>query len=331
MSLLQQIIEKAKSNKKHVLLPEGGERRTLLAAARIHAEGIARVTLLGNADVIRTNALTAGADIAGIEIVDPTTDPRHEAFSNAFYEMRKDKGVSKEGACATLRDPMFFAAMLVKQGYADGFVSGAVHTTGDTLRPGLQIIKTAPGVKTVSGAFIMEFADTNLGDNGLLIFADCAVNPDPDARQLAEIAISSAQTAQSLCGLTPRVAMLSFSTKGSAKHANVDKVREATRIARELAPELMLDGELQADAALVPDVGQLKSPGSTTAGYANVLVFPDLQAGNIGYKLVQRLAGAAAVGPICQGFAAPVNDLSRGCSVEDIVHLVAITAVQGQR
>lgn len=331
MSLLQQIIEKAKADKRHVLLPEGSETRTLLAAARIQKEGIAQITLLGAADEIRENAAAAGADITGIAIVDPATDARHEAFAAAFYEMRKEKGITEAQARETLRDPMFFAAMLVKQGQADGFVSGAVHTTGDTLRPGLQIIKTAPGVKTVSGAFIMEFSDTSLGDNGLLIFADCAVNPDPDARQLAEIAISSAQTAQSLCGLSPRVAMLSFSTKGSAKHPNVDKVQEATRLARALAPDLELDGELQADAALVPEVGQLKSPGSKTAGHANVLVFPDLQAGNIGYKLVQRLGHAAAVGPICQGFAAPINDLSRGCSVDDIVHLVAITAVQGQK
>ena len=330
MSLLERIVEKAKASTTHVLLPEGSEKRTLLAAARINAQGIARISLLGDEGRIKAAALEAGAVIDGTEIIDPALDPRLAEFANLFYEMRRDKGVTAEQAYTLMLDPLFFAAMLVKKGFADGFVSGAIHSTGDTLRPGLQIIKTAPGVKTVSGAFIMEFDNPGIGDNGLLIFADCAVNPDPDARQLAEIALASAKTAADLAGLSPRVALLSFSTKGSAKHPNVEKVREATRIARQLAPDLEIDGELQADAALVPEVGQLKSPGSKTAGKANVLVFPDLQSGNIGYKLVQRLGGASAVGPICQGFAAPINDLSRGCSVDDIVHLVAITAVQAQ-
>ena len=244
--------------------------------------------------------------------------------------MRKAKGVTPEKAADMIKNPLFFAAMMIKDGKGDGFVSGAINTTGNTLRPGLQIIKMKPGINTVSSFFIMEIPNKAYGDDGLMIFADCAVNIDPTSEQLAEIAISSAASAKALCGMDARIAMLSFSTKGSAKHDNVDKVRIATEMVHERAPELMVDGELQADAALVEKVGQLKSPGSPVAGKANVLVFPDLQAGNIGYKLVQRLAGAEAIGPICQGFAAPINDLSRGCSIEDIVSVVAITAVQAQ-
>lgn len=330
MSLMESIKQKAKTNKKRILLPEGPEERTVQAVGVIMAEGIADVTLLGNEAEIRESAQKLGVSLNGVEIVDPMLDADREAYVAAYYELRKEKGVTPEKAESTMQDPLFYAAMMVKKGRGDGMVAGALCTTGETLRPGLQIIKMAKGISVVSSCFIMEVPNKAYGDDGLMLFGDCAVNPCPTAEQLAAIAISSAVTAKSLCGMEPRVAMLSFSTKGSAKHELVDKVVEATRIAHELAPELNVDGELQADAALVEKVGKLKSPGSTVAGKANILIFPDLQAGNIGYKLVQRLAGAEAIGPICQGFQYPVNDLSRGCSVEDIVSVVAITAVQAQ-
>jgi phosphate acetyltransferase len=328
MALMNLIKKKAMGNRKKILLPEGDEPRTVQAASQIAKEGIADVILLGNEESIRKAA--GKADLTGVQIIDPEKSDKLQEFANQFYEMRKAKGVTQDMALATCKDTLYFAVMMIKNNLADGMVSGAVHSTGDTLRPALQVIKTAPGISIVSSSFIMEVPNKKYGENGVLIFADCAININPSSDEMAAIAVASAETAKSLAGIEPKIAMLSFSTKGSAKHELVDKVSQATAKLKEIAPDLLSDGELQADAALVETVGQLKSPGSPVAGHANVLIFPDLQAGNIGYKLVQRLAGAEAIGPICQGLARPVNDLSRGCSVDDIVSVVAITAVQAQ-
>ena len=330
MAIIDVIKAKAQSNVKHIVLPEGEETRNIQAAAKIAAEGLAKLTLLGDPAKVAEVAATTGTSLEGLNIVNPAQSEKAGEYAAALYEIRKAKGMTEEQAAKLVSDPMYYGVMMVKLGDADGLVSGAIHSTGDMLRPALQIIKAKPGMKTVSSCFLMECPDKTYGTDGIMIFADCAVIPNPTADELANIAIGAADSARALAGIEPRVAMLSFSTKGSAKHENVTKVQEATAKAKEMDPELMIDGELQADAALVESVGQLKSPGSAVAGKANVLVFPDLQAGNIGYKLVQRLAGAEAYGPILQGIAKPCNDLSRGCSVEDIVATVAITACQAQ-
>lgn len=329
MSLLAEIREKASKKGKTIVLPEGTEERTLLAIRGIVDGKIANPILLGNESDVRAAATKAGADISGAEIIDPVKAAFFDDFVQAFYEMRKSKGVDLDQAKASMLDPLFFASMMVKMGKADGEVAGAENTTGNVLRPALQIIKTAPGISAVSGSFIVIVPNCEFGDNGTFVFADCAVTPVGTAEQLAEFAKTSVGTAIDLCGMKdPKVGMLSFSTKGSASHEVVDKMIKATAIAKERFPEIKVDGELQADAAMVPKVGASKAPGSLVAGQCNVLIFPDLQAGNIGYKLVQRLAKAEAIGPILQGLDKPVNDLSRGCSVEDVVNVVAMIAVR---
>ncbi|MBZ9687938.1 phosphate acetyltransferase [Clostridium estertheticum] len=330
MAFIEKICKMAKADVKIIALPEGEEERTIRASEIIKNNSIAEVILIGDSTVIKAKATQFGVNLSGIEIIDPKTSKKTEGYSKAFYELRKNKGMTLEKAAETLQDPMYFGTMMVKMNDADGLVSGAVHTTGDLLRPGMQIIKTAPGIKVVSSFFIMELPTNEYGEDGLLLFADCAVNPNPNAEELASIAISTADNAKCLCNFEPKVAMLSFSTMGSAKHELVDKVAKATEIAKNARPDLQIDGELQLDAAISPSVAKQKAPNSTVAGNANVLVFPDLQSGNIGYKLVQRFAGAEAIGPVCQGFAKPINDLSRGCSVQDIVNVVAVTAVQAQ-
>lgn len=329
MDILQKMLKRAQDNPQRIVLPEGDEPRTLEAANLILRDKIAKLILIGNPETIRQMAAEKGYEyIAEAEIMDPVNDPRMPMYANLLYELRKAKGMTEEEAKKKAQDPLYLGCLLIKNGDADGELAGARGTTADTIRPAFQILKTKPGVGIVSGAFLMFTPAKQLGEDGFLVFADCAVNPNPDAQQLAQIAVSTAETARSIAGIEPRVAMLSFSTKGSAKHENVDKVTAALQMAKEMAPELEIDGELQADAALIPSVGEKKAPGSKVAGHANVLVFPDLQAGNIGYKLVERFSGADAVGPILQGIAAPVNDLSRGCKVQDIVQMVIITANQ---
>ena len=330
MNLLEHIVARAKSDKQRIVLPEATEERTLRAADRVLADSIAELILIGNPDELKE--LAAKWDLHNIDkatIVDPLNNPKAEEYAELLAELRKKKGMTIEQARELVKDPLYLGCMIIKTEGADGQISGALSTTGDTLRPALQIIKCAPGVTCVSGAMLMLTHEHQYGDDGIIVMGDVAVTPVPTADQLAQIAVCTAQTARSVAGIQdPRVAMLSFSTKGSAKHEVVDKVVEATRLAHELAPELKLDGELQADAALVPAVGEKKAPGSLIAGHANVLVVPNLEVGNISYKLVQRLGDAIAIGPILQGIARPVNDLSRGCSVDDIYYMVAITACQ---
>ena len=329
MDLITTIKEKAKANKQRIVLPEGTEPRTLEAANILIKEGIADIILLGDVSRIKAMAQEAGfSEIEKAQIVDPKDHPKKSEYIDALVEIRKKKGLTREEAEKLLNDPLYLAVMMIKQGDADGEVAGADNATGDVLRPAFQIVKTKPGISVVSGAFFMILPDKTFGEAGILVFADCAVHPNPTAKELAEIAVATGETTKAIGGFEPRIAMLSFSTKGSAKNEMVDKVVDATKMAQEKAPDLKIDGELQSDAAIIPAIGNKKAQGSEIAGKANVLVFPTLETGNITYKLVQRLAGAEAIGPVLQGMAAPINDLSRGCSVSDIVNLVAITVNQ---
>ncbi|WP_282035926.1 phosphate acetyltransferase [Saccharicrinis aurantiacus] len=329
MEFINQLKAKAKANKKTIVLPEGEEERTLKAADIIIGEGFANIILIGNPEVIAESKAKYGlGNIEKATVVNPLSNDKKEDYINLLLELRRSKGLTEEKAATLVEDPLYLATLMIKNGDADGEVAGALNATGDVLRPAFQIVKTLPGISVVSGAFIMIMKDKEFGDNGMMVFADCAVHPNPTASELAEIAVTTGKTTKSIAGIEPRIAMLSFSTKGSAKHEMVDKVREATELAQKMAPEMKIDGEMQADAAIIPAIGKSKAPDSEIAGKANVLVFPTLETGNISYKLVQRMAGAEAIGPVLQGMAAPINDLSRGCSVSDIVNLVAITATQ---
>jgi phosphate acetyltransferase len=329
MDLLSSIKKNAQVHCKRIVLPEGTEERTLKAADIVLQEKIAKITLLGNVSKIKELAQNLGLkNIDQAVIIDPMDHPKKNQYVDLMVELRKAKGLTKSNAQKLIEDPLYLATVMIKNGDADGEVAGARNATGDVLRPAFQFVKTMPGISVVSGAFIMIMKDKEFGNDGILVFADCAVHPNPTDRELAEIAVATARTTKAIAGFEPRIAMLSFSTKGSAKHEMVDKVINATRLAKEMDPSLKIDGELQADAAIIEAIGISKAPGSEIAGKANVLIFPTLEAGNIAYKLVQRLAHAEAVGPVLQGMAAPINDLSRGCSVSDIVNLIAITVNQ---
>lgn len=329
MNFTERLRDQAKKNLQKIVLPEGNEERTLRAANYALEYQIAEIILLGNPVEIGEMAQKMELHhISKAEIIDPLHHENFDAYVDLLLQIRGKKIASREDAEKLLRDPLYLATILVKTGKASGEVAGAENTTGDVLRPAFKIVKTLPGISVVSGLFFMVFENKEIGDQGIIAFADCAVHPNPNARELAEIAVASAQTTKAIAGLEPRVALLSFSTKGSAKHEMVDKVVEATKIAQEMAPQFKIDGELQADAAIIPGIGSKKAPGSAIAGHANVLVFPTLEVGNISYKLVQRLANAEAVGPVLQGMAAPINDLSRGCSVDDIINMIAITSLQ---
>ena len=330
MSFIEEMKAKAKSNIKTIVLPEPNDKRVLEAACKVTSEGFANVILVGNKEEANRVANENGMDISSLTIIDPTESEKKEEYANALYELRKEKGMTQEQAKELMNDSTHYAMMMVKLGEVDGLVSGAAHSTADTLRPALQILKTAPNTKLVSAFFVMCVPDCKYGEDGVFVFSDCGLNQNPNSDELSEIAISSAKSFKNLVGKEPKVAMLSYSTYGSAKSELVDKVVEATKLVKEKAPELEVDGELQLDAAIIPEIAASKAKGSNIAGMANTLIFPDLNAGNIGYKLVQRLAKAEAYGPLCQGIAKPVNDLSRGCSADDIAGVIAITAVQAQ-
>ncbi len=329
MKFIEKLKHKASDTQRRIVLPEALEERTLRAADIVLGEGFAQIILIGNPDDVFRAADEFGLkNISKAKIIDPLNHEKVDEYVDLMVEIRKSKGLTKEEAKELIKNPLYLSVLMIKAGDADGEVAGANNATGDVLRPAFQYVKTAPGVSVVSGAIVMGLENYQFGEDGLMVFADCAVHPDPDAKELAEIAVATGRTTQAILGMEPRIAMLSFSTKGSARHDFVDKVVTATNLAQDMAPDLKIDGELQVDAAIVPAIGKKKAPGSEIAGSANVFVFPDLQSGNIGYKLVQRFANAEAVGPILQGMAAPINDLSRGCSTSDIVNLVAITCNQ---